>query len=68
MVRACVPVCACACVQIGRNLKPAMALGMKTIRVDRSDSTGGHALRALAKLIGGQVGQRLQQGLRLAKL
>lgn len=53
---------------IGRNLKPASAMGMRTIRVDAADHTGGRALRTLASTLGGRVGQRLLQGLRAAKL
>ena len=53
---------------IGRNLKPAQQMGMRTIRVDLTDSTGRGALRALSTLLGGKVGQKLQSCLRLARL
>ena len=53
---------------IGRNLKPAHALGMRTIRVDVADSSGGRALKVLAATLGGPVGRKLQGCLRLAKL
>lgn len=43
-------------------------MGMRTLRVDSSDSTGAKALRTLAGVVGGQVGQRLQHCLRVAKL
>ena len=53
---------------IGRNLKPAQAMGMRTIRVGLADSTGGAAVRQLSAMLGGQVGQRLQSCLRRARL
>ena len=64
-----VPPAACIFLDdIGRNLKPAKAMGMRTIRVEPSDATGRHALKALAAMLGGAAGRRLQQSLRLARL
>lgn len=53
---------------IGRNLRPAKEIGMETLRVEQSDLTGRYALASLAKMLGGAVGLRLQQSLRIAKL
>ena len=54
---------------IGRNLKPAQALGMQTIKCDLGDTTGARALGSLAKLLGERgAGQKLRAALRLAKL
>ena len=53
---------------IGRNLKPAKALGMRTIRVETGDSTGARALKALAEMLGVGVRTRLlERCLRMAK-
>ena len=46
---------------IGRNLKPAQALGMRTIKCDVSDASGARALKALSTLVGGQAGPALQR-------
>jgi putative hydrolase of the HAD superfamily len=51
---------------IGRNLKPAQAMGMQTIRCAVEDATGARALGKLATLLGGDVGRRLTSMLRLA--
>ena len=46
---------------IGRNLKPAAAMGMRTIKCAVEDRSGERALGALAQMLGGDVGRRLQQ-------
>ena len=53
---------------IGRNLKPAQALGMQTIKCALEDRSGAHALADLSKHLGGDIGRRLQQVLHLARL
>ena len=53
---------------IGRNLKPAQAMGMQTIKCALDDTSGARALGKLATLLGGDVGRKLQAVLRLAKL
>ena len=53
---------------IGRNLKPAAALGMATIKCALDDVRGERAVGALASLLGGDVGRKLQQLLRRARL
>lgn len=53
---------------IGRNLKPARAMGMRTIKCALDDTTGEHAVGALAKLLGGNVAEILLQSLRRARL
>ena len=64
-----VPASACIFVDdIGRNLKPAQALGMRTIKCDVSDASGARALKALSTLVGGQAGPALQRWLRRARL
>jgi putative hydrolase of the HAD superfamily len=60
-----------ACVfldDIGRNLKPAQAMGMRTIKCALDDVSGARALGSLAQLLGGSVGRRLQGLLRKARL
>ena len=53
---------------IGRNLKPAQAMGMRTIKCGLDDRSGARALSELAHLLGGDVGQRLQRLLRRARM
>ena len=53
---------------IGRNLKPAKALGMQTVKCALDDRSGARALGSLATLLGGDVGRRLQALLRRARL
>ena len=45
---------------IGRNLKPAQAMGMQTIKCALDDTSGARALGKLATLLGGDVGRKLQ--------
>ena len=50
---------------IGRNLKPARAMGMRTIKVDLDDRSGARALGALARILGtGAAAGRIRRALR----
>ena len=55
---------------IGRNLKPAQALGMRTIKCSLEDSTGATALGALAHELRGNrpLASQLRNLLRRARL
>ena len=53
---------------IGRNLKPAQAMGMRTIKCALDDVSGERALGSLAKMLSSDVGRKLQALLRRGRL
>lgn len=53
---------------IGQNLKPARAMGMRTIKCAFDDTSGADAIGALARLLGGNVEQALLHSLPRARL